>query len=216
MNLLTDAECDVLVRILDEYERFQRKGFDGDVWLEDNPENLEIVIAAQTRVNPERKQVERQGDMLVCRGRFLADYLSVRLNGCPLCEGTSTTKELWYCEELDYWSDSPSTFIQEEANKTDVEVSLTFRKGKQIKLADHLNAKDTVEHLNNLEDVCGLEENAMFPANDIPDEKMKELDRLLKAWANSIDYPWWQDDPDAEEISFAATPIDPNQIKLPV
>lgn len=117
-------------------------------------------------------------------------------------------KELWYCEDHDTWSDKPQEYTQGRANGTGAEVTLTFRKGKQLKLADLIDADSVIQHLDNAcnsDDICGLEDDPMF-ASGVPEEKVKELQSFLETWCNSIDYPYWEDDGEGDEITVTAKP----------
>lgn len=119
-------------------------------------------------------------------------------------------KDYWYCDELDLWSDDPQTATQDEANEQGCLVALTFRKGKQIKLSEHLDRESLFgcfdENLVSDDRVCGPAGD-IFPTSSIPEEKMTELTTFIKQWCDSIDFPWWEEDDDGEIITREAKPV---------
>lgn len=117
----------------------------------------------------------------------------------------SKYEQIWYCEEHDHWTDDPEDFAQYKADDMGIPVSLSFRPGKRVNLADYVSAEDVIEHLDNMDDLCG-EDDSMFPTSTIPKEKVEELDKLLKQWAATVDYPWWHEDLKQPCITVAAEP----------
>ena len=115
------------------------------------------------------------------------------------------SNDLWYCDDIDTWSDDPDEHTQQVADDKGFSVSLEWTKGKQLKLRDYLSASDVLEHLDNQDDLCGLDES-IFPTSTIGKDKIAELDQFLKTWCDSIDYPWWEQDPKGEVITVDANP----------
>lgn len=121
----------------------------------------------------------------------------------------SKYSKVWYSDIYDHFTDDPQGYTQLRANESGEAQSVEWQPCKKINLADYLGSGDLINYLNGNyehENWCPEEDCAMFPGSDIPDEKIAELDALIKQWAATVDFPWWQEDRDEPCVTIETQP----------